>query len=208
MQLKPTIYIVDDDELVLATLQNVFSFAGFQVHTFSSASSFLLASLESDCCLILDLHMPDINGLELQQHLKSQDIAVPVIIYSGNADVTSTVKAMTNGAYTLIQKPVSNEVLIQKVEQAIKQHNAKQKNSALCKDAIKKLSLLSERERDVAYLAAEGLSATMIAEKLFISPRTAEAHKASIFNKLEIKSVASLAQLVLLSTLKDDSVQP
>lgn len=205
MDSKPTIYIVDDDELILATLQNVFSQSGFRVRTFSDAKSFLLASLESNCCLILDLNMPDMSGLELQQYLKSQDISIPVIIYTGKADVATAVKAMTDGAYTLVQKPVSNDILIQKVDQAIKQHNARQRHSALCKEAIQKLSLLSERELDVAYLAAAGLSATTIAEKLFISPRTAEAHKASIFNKLDIKSVASLAQLVLLSTLKDEN---
>ncbi|GAB3034534.1 response regulator transcription factor [Bowmanella dokdonensis] len=196
------VYLVDDDELVLASLENLFRFAGYETHSYRSAKDFINARPAiKDSCLVLDLSMPQMSGLELQQQLQSLGLELPVIIYSGSADVASTVKAMSGGAYTLVQKPASGEELIGVVQQAIDKHKQIQADKLPRAEARAKLSQLSERERSVARLVACGKSASAIAHQLYISPRTVEAHKASIFNKLKIKSVAILAQLVVLSDL-------
>lgn len=199
----PHIYVVDDDELVLDTLNAVFSFAGFNVTTFNQAEVFLAANLPTDnCCLILDLRMPRMSGLELQRLLAERQIDLPVIIYSGNADVATTVRAMSGGAFTLVQKPISNDLLIETVREAMRKHQQQYEEKNRFADARARLNLLTDRERSVALLAAEGLTASDIANQLCISARTAEAHKASIFKKLNIKSVALLAQLVVMARLK------
>lgn len=199
----PHIYVVDDDELVLDTLNAVFSFAGFNVTTFNQAEVFLAANLPTDnCCLILDLRMPNMSGLELQRLLAERQIDLPVIIYSGNADVATTVRAMSGGAFTLVQKPISNDLLIETVRDAMRKHQQQFKEKQQFAEAETRLSQLTDRERAVALLATEGMSAAEIADRLCISARTAEAHKASIFKKLNIKSVALLAQLVVMARLK------
>jgi FixJ family two-component response regulator len=199
----PHIFVVDDDELMLDTLDAVLSFAGFKVTTFNRAEVFLAANLPTDnCCLILDLRMPHMSGLELQRLLLERKVDLPVIIYSGNADVATTVRAMSGGAFTLVQKPVSNDLLVEMVRDAMRKHQQQSEEKNLFTKAEARLDFLTGRERAVAVLAAEGLTANEIADQLCISARTAEAHKASIFKKLGIKSVALLAQLVVMARLK------
>jgi len=198
------IYIVDDDALVLETLKTVFFCAGYQVSAFSSATA-LLQQLNDvqQGCLIIDLRMPEIDGLELQQRLLQHDIDLPVIFLSGAADIDSAVQAMATGAFTFLQKPVSNTVLLNAVQTAITQHQQKRVQAEPQKAALQALAVLSERELNVARLAAEGLSASAIAEQLFISARTVEAHKASVFTKLNINTIAQLTRLVVLANLAD-----
>lgn len=197
-----TLYIVDDDPLILQSLQTLFSLAGFSVRVFNDANAFLQTTLvASHRCLILDLQMPQLSGLEVQQQLLARGWDIPIVIYTGSADVTSAVKVMFDGAYTLVQKPAPNDVLIKTVTAAITKHHEKRSAEQLCKNAQAKLALLTERERNIALHVANGLSAPAIAKHLFISARTVEAHKASIFNKLDIKSVTMLTQLVTLARL-------
>lgn len=202
MNAKPKVYLVDDDPLILESLEANFQFSGFDVETFNDSGAFLATDIDtSESCLILDLRMPNMSGLELQRELRNRGENMPVIIYSGNADVVSAVKAMEDGALTLIQKPVPVDSLISKTREAIRQHQQQHAEQRRYKEAAEKLASLSEREKAVADLVAEGYSATRIADKLFISNRTVEAHKASIFRKLNINSVTSLTQMVLLAEL-------
>lgn len=202
---KERIYLVDDDELVLETLSSVLFHAGYQVKTYLSAREFIA---ESDRirrgCLIVDLIMPELGGLELQSLMQEKNIDVPVIFLSGAASIESAVLAMTKGAYTFLQKPVNNQELISAIRTAIEQHDKKQAQAAPAKNAKKLLNILSERELDIAILATEGLSAAAIGEKLFISARTVEAHKASIFNKLNINSIVQLTRLIVTAQYRDN----
>src|SRR5690606_2543522 len=115
------------------------------------------------------------------------------------ADISSAVQAMANGAYTFLQKPVNNQELISAIKTAMAEHEKKEQLAAPAKEARQSLSVLSERELKIALLATEGLSAGAIAEKLLISTRTVEAHKASIFAKLSINTIAQLTRLVVLA---------
>jgi two-component system response regulator FixJ len=199
---KGVIYIIDDEYDVRFTLENIFRLAGYTVKSFATASAALEDDLsDGDSCIVLDLHMPEMGGLEFQELLKDRHIRIPIVIYTGKADVQSTVMAMTDGAYTLLQKPAPNHVLIDKVQNAMATFKESDKHHEQCQEAYNLLDKLSNREFEIAKLIANGSTALDVADKLFISKRTAEAHRASIFNKLHIKSVALLAQLVLLADM-------
>jgi two-component system, LuxR family, response regulator FixJ len=200
MIIKKYISVVDDDELVLKTVKNVLFCAGFAVKIYSSAQHFLDEFSINECeCLVVDLRMPGLDGLALQQLMHKKNISLPVIFLSGVADINAAVQAMANGAYTFLQKPVRNQLLITSIQTAIAKHQEKELLAAPLKAAQSALSRLSERELKIALLAAEGLPAGAIAEKLFISSRTVEAHKASIFSKLKINTIAQLTRLVVLA---------
>lgn len=194
------VYVIDDDEMVLETLKSILFCAGFSVKAYSSAKIFLdeFKGVEHGC-LIVDLRMPELDGLELQQLMLDQNICLPIIFLSGAADINSAVQAMARGAHTFLEKPINNSELISSVKAAISQFEQKEQLAAPTKAAQQALSLMSERELKIALLAAEGLSATAIAEQLFISARTVEAHKASIFAKLNINTIAQLTRLVVLA---------
>ncbi|RUO58069.1 DNA-binding response regulator [Idiomarina fontislapidosi] len=201
--MQQTVYVVDDDELIQESLSLAFEQHDFAVACFSTAQDFLSHSqhheLPDQAALVLDLSLPDMHGLEVQTQLTQLGVAIPIIIYSGTADVPHTVKALTQGAYTLLQKPVSITTLVKTVQKAVAEFSTAQRQRQRVKQAQEQINKLSKRECDVARLAAQGLSAQKIAETLFISPRTAEAHKSNIFNKLGINSVASLAQYFALA---------
>lgn len=197
------IYIIDDDELVLATLKNILFSAGYSVLAYSSAQDFFRQQTDiRDGCIIVDLHMPSVSGLQLQQRLKDNNIDLPVIFLSGVADVESAVEAMVAGAVTFLQKPVTNQALLVAVANALENYQQKIDRVAPIIEASKLLTLLSERELEIATLSAAGLSAGNIAKELYISNRTVEAHKASIFNKLGVNNIAQLTRLIILAENK------
>lgn len=197
---KKIIYIVDDEVSVRTTLENVFRLASFVVHAFDNPFSAIESSLETkNSCILLDLSMPEMDGIEFQKRLHEKLISIPIVFYTGKADIDSAVDAMSGGAFTLVRKPAANSVLIEKVLDAIKKHKDMGSFSDESEQAFATLQILSKRELQVALLVANGETAAYIAEHLFISRRTVEAHRANTFEKLEIKSVARLAQLVQLA---------
>lgn len=204
MPMKQSVFIVDDDDFFRNTLQKIFNSVGFRVEAFASAELFL-AGYKScmESCLILDLRMPEIGGLELLKHLAHRKIDMPVIIYTGNADVQVAVRAMQEGAFTVIEKPLNSELLIEHVREAIAKTRLQRTHHAKVLEAKNSLAQLTERERQVAGYLASGLSAAETSAQLGISVRTVEAHRANLFRKLQIKTSATLIQLVLLAELDD-----
>ena len=196
------LYVVDDDPLILESLYRAFSEQGFTVETFDDSRKFIAESLTiTNACVLLDLNMPYHSGQRVLSQLSARYPGLPVIVYTGKADVISAVQAMEDGALTLIQKPASFEHLLEKVSRAISESQARLKLLDSANKARAKMSTLTERELAVARLVSEGLSANNIAEQLFISSRTVEAHKSNIFSKLNVNSVAALTRLVLLSEM-------
>ena len=194
---KQAVYLVDDDDLLLKTLSNVFRFSGFEVQEFRSPFDFLNSSLDLDnACVVLDLNMPLMTGLELQERLSEEGIFIPIVVYTGDADVQTAVRAMAGGAFTLVQKPCANQLLVETVRKAI--------NTKRLIEAHHRLESLSGREKQVALLVAEGMSSTEIAAKLGVGRRTAESHRSNILQKLGLSSTASLVELVVLAGLKND----
>lgn len=200
------IYIVDDDELVRKTLKAILLCSGYCVHTYRSAKV-LLQEVQGvhDGCLIIDLNMPDVDGLQLQLQLLQRNIHLPIIFISGAGDINSVVQGMSKGAFSFLQKPISNSALLNTVQTAITQYKQKCAKTEPIKAARHALSILTERELAIAYQVADGLSASSIAERLSISNRTVEAHKASVFSKLDINNIAQLTRLVVLANLADEN---
>lgn len=193
------IYLVDDNEKVLQTLELVFETAGFEVSAFSSPATFLETKLDpEESAILLDLRMPEISGLEVLKALKEQGGHIPVIIYSSHADVEATVQAFSDGAFTLIQKPISNNLLIDKVKNAIRQANLNKQIVSEQTKAKQLIERLSRREYEIAHFLAKGESAPKIAARIHLSSRTVETHRINIFRKLEVTSTAEVARLLTL----------
>jgi FixJ family two-component response regulator len=205
---RPSALIVDDDELVLATLCSVFKSAGFLTKGFADAREFLAHIDEfksaENTCIILDLRMPIIGGLDLQTRLKDQGADLPVIFYTGTADVSVTVRAMNAGAFTVLEKPLSSQVLIDQAHCALRQHRLQRERRTKIRTATALLAQLSGREWQITGRLVQGMTAFQAASELHISSRTVETHRSHIFQKLAIKSVASLAQLVTLAEMADN----
>lgn len=202
---EQSVFIVDDDEPFRNAVRRVFRSAGFRVETFDSAATFLSGYQPCDeACLILDLRMPEVGGLELLERLRQRKIDLPVIIYTGNADVPVTVRAMQAGAFAVVEKPFSDELLIERVRDAITSSRTRRARNATIAAARVRLGKLTARERQIADHLAKGLSALAVAAILKISSRTVEAHRANLFRKLEVATSAELAQLVLWASLGDE----
>lgn len=195
-----TVFVVDDDAGSRSALARLFRSAGFHVLAFAGAVDFLADfAPRAEACLILDLRMPGVGGLEVLASVRARDADLPVIVYTGYADVAVTVRAMQQGACDVIEKPLDNELLIERVRQAIARTRKARARRGQVVAARQQLATLSQRELQVAQQLVAGHSAQAIAQRLFISPRTVEAHRVNIFRKLDIKSSTLLARLVVLA---------
>jgi FixJ family two-component response regulator len=188
-----TVHIVDDDPAVIVTLMAMLDGSGISSVGYRSATRFLSEyKPNSSGCLLLDVHMPGMSGLDLQQRLADSDIWLPVIMITGISDVAVAVQAMKLGAIDLVQKPFVEDRIIASVRQALTldiQLNA-QRVSALFMS--KRLSGLTERERNILEMAMRGFETKEIARVWDISPRTVDAHRANILKKLQVRRVTDL----------------
>lgn len=199
------VYVVDDDKFFASALHRVFRSAGFEVEIFHSAHDFL--ERFSDCenaCLILDLRMPEVGGLQLLRQLREIQADIPVIVHTGNADVAVAVKAMQAGAFAVIEKPYSSELMVAEVRAAITAAAKRRSLHRMLRAARISIALLSERERMLVPLLGDGLSAREVAQALGLSARTVESHRANIFRKLGINSSAALVRMALLAKLAEE----
>jgi two-component system response regulator FixJ len=190
---RDLIFVVDDDPLVRRGLEIRLSLAGYQVVKFASARQFLeyLTPGRSGCALI-DVRMPEMDGLELQEELARRGALVAVIVMTGHADVPLAVRAMKAGAIDFLEKPFGNEQLIDRIGAALAV--AKERAARAFSETIRSKSVLdlSGRERDVMDLMIEGLSTKKIALALSISPRTVDIHRSRVLKKMQVESVSAL----------------
>jgi len=205
----PTIYIVDDDSAVLDSLGLLMKSENLNYATFTSAIDFLDRYPEGQPgCLILDVGIPGMSGLQLQKHLNRIGASLPIIFITGHGDVPMAVQAIQDGAADFLQKPFSNQALLKRVHQALEKSNAlTEKLPPTLKDhtninADEILKTLTKREKEVLECIVEGLSNKATANKLDISQRTVEAHRANIMQKLNARSVAELVRMALLDNEK------
>jgi FixJ family two-component response regulator len=192
---RPVVFVLDDDPDVRVALASLLLSAGLQVLTFGSAAEFMRARTpESPTCLVLDLQLPDINGLELQQQI-SEAHGPPIVFISGHGDIPSSVRAMKAGAIEFLPKPFSDEELLTAIFNAIAQdRETRQKRSDLA-ELQKSYMLLSAREREVLPLVAAGLKNKDSAEKLGIAEITLQVHRAQIMRKMGAGSVTDLVRM-------------
>ncbi len=194
------IHVVDDDASLRRALAFLLGSSGWNVMAHESAEAFLDAwRVPAPAgCLILDIRMPMMSGLELQRVLKDRSIDLPVIFLTGHGDVAMAVQAMKLGAFDFIEKPFKDQVLLDAVGRALR-HDLDRRAEAEGRAAIRaRLARLSPRELQVARLVAEGLPSKTISVRLEISERTVQVHRLHLMAKLEVHSVAELARLILL----------
>ncbi len=193
-----TVFIVDDDADLRATMVDLVEAATYQAESFGSAAAFLDAGKKSgDGCLVVDIHMPGMNGLELQQKLKDDRVAIPVIVVTGRGDVPKAVQALKAGAVDFIEKPFSGEMVLGSIRQALDMGRRIREKEAFVGGAHHNLERLTTREREVLDRLVVGDSNKMIAAHLDISPRTVEVHRARVMEKMQARSLSQLVRMVL-----------
>lgn len=200
-QSEPTVFIVDDDPSVLKGLRLLMTSVKLNVETYSSAQEFL-DSYNPDWpgCLLIDMRMPDISGLELQEILQSRNILIPNIIITGYGEVMDAVQAMKNGAIDFIEKPFKGQYLLDQVHKAIAEDAQIRKKQAQQKVVSASLALLTPREREVMDLVIAGKANKVIALELGLSMKTVEFHRAHMMKKMKVDSVAELVDLFISAT--------
>jgi len=189
------VYLVDDDEAVRKALTLLLETVGLTVRSFASPEIFLnQADKMTPGCLILDIRMPAISGLRLQEKLSEQGIFWPTVVISGHGDIEACRRAFRNGAIDFLSKPVDEQDLIDAIQKGHAALEAHQQDSAERAEAVALVSILSAREREVLGMIAKGLTTKQIADVLGLSPRTVESHRAAIAAKAGTSSAAELTR--------------
>jgi two-component system, LuxR family, response regulator FixJ len=192
------VYVVDDDEAVRDSLSVLLESKAYAVRSFISALEFLAAAPSLPLgCVIVDIRMPEMDGLELQQHLVDRLLDFPLIVITGHGDVRLAVRAMKAGAIDFIEKPFALEAILDSVEVALLRLTASDKEDPAIVAAAAKLALLSPRELQVLEGLLAGLPNKTIANDLAISPRTVEIHRARVMDKMGARSLSELIRLAL-----------
>jgi two-component system, LuxR family, response regulator FixJ len=199
MKEKPaTIFVVDDDDAVRTSLRLLLKSVGLPVETFGAAQEFLDAfDAERAGCLVLDIRMPGMSGLELQQRLNDMHAIIPIVFITGHGDVPMAVEAMQHGAVDFIQKPFRDQDLIDRINQALEK-DRDNRAGLRERDAIRhRMQQLTPREREVLDLVTKGKANKVIAGDLNVSQRTVEIHRARVMEKMGASSLAHLVRMVI-----------
>ena len=199
MSSEPIVHIVDDDKAIRDSLAMLMKSVGYESESYDSAEMFLnKADLCTPGCLIADIRMQGISGLELQQLLNNKGSKIPVIIITGHGDVPMAVQAMKAGAIDFLEKPYDNELLVARIKQCLSEVSRSQVKSRIVAEAKARISHLTPREKEVMNLLVAGKHNKIIAKELNISVRTAEAHRAKVMKKLHAKSLSDVVRLALV----------
>jgi two-component system, LuxR family, response regulator FixJ len=192
----PTVFLVDDDASIRDALSLLISLKGLRASVFNSAEAFLAVYDASwRGCLLTDLKMPGMNGLELQSTLRDRGVTLPVVVLTAHGDVNTTRSALKNGAVDFLEKPVDDDVLVDVLMNALRIDEERHREQLQRAQTTARLGRLTARERDVLDLLAEGLQHRDIAERLAISPRTVEVYKARMMEKLQCHTLADVVRI-------------
>jgi len=199
------VYVIDDDEAMRDSLSFLLESAGFDVTLFESALKFLDALPElAFGCVVSDVRMPGLDGIELLKRMKTRTGALPIIIMTGHGDIPLAVEAMKLGAIDFLEKPFEDDRLITMIEMAIRQAEPAAKSEALTQDIVARIAALSPRERQVMEGLIAGLSNKLIARDYDISPRTIEVYRANVMTKMQANSLSELVRFAMRAGLLND----
>ncbi len=194
------ILIVDDDANVRDSLRMLLETEGHVIRSYASAGTLLAGDVAAGACLIADVRMPEMDGLELQEEIARRGYVLPVIIITGHGDVPLAVRAMKAGAVDFIEKPFSAETILESIAKALAQGSRTRSRSLETRSAQEQLSLLTPREREVFDRIVAGSPNKVAAFELQISPRTVEIHRAHIMDKMRARSLSDLVRIALAAT--------
>lgn len=198
MQISEVVHVIDDDEGVREGLCALLEAKGYAARPHASCEEFLNAlSADAALCVVADLRMPGMGGLDLQAHLLKNSIDLPFIVITGHGDVSSAVRALKSGAVDFIEKPIDGKSFIAAVERAVVARHANKAQQEATHLAHERVAALTPRERDVLRHLVEGNPNKIIAHQLSISPRTVENHRARLMVKMQADSVAELVRMAL-----------
>jgi len=205
MTTKGHVYVIDDDEAMRDSLDFLLDSSGFGVALFDDAQAFLAALPGLGFgCVVSDVRMPGLDGIELLKRMKAQQSPFPILIMTGHGDVPLAVEAMKLGAVDFLEKPFEDDRLIAMIEAAIRQAEPTAKDGALTQDIAARVASLSPRERQVMEGLVAGLSNKLIAREYDISPRTIEVYRANVMTKMQAGSLSELVRLAMRAGMLKD----
>ena len=192
----PTIFVVDDDDAVRDSLRDLIDSVGLDVATYPSAHAFLdVYDNAQRGCLVLDIRMPGMSGLELQERLNERGSSLPIVFITGHGDVPMAVEAMKRGAVDFIQKPFRDQELLDRINLAIEQNRRRREAEETKQDIAERVSSLTRREREVMDMVIQGKANKVIAIDLGLSQRTVEVHRAHVMDKMRARTLAELVRM-------------
>ncbi|MFD1104908.1 response regulator transcription factor [Sphingobium olei] len=196
MESKRVVHVIDDEETIRKAVGFTLRTAGFAVETYGSGVDFLKIADEAERgSIVLDMHMPDMNGLQVQAALTQMDISMPVVMLTGNGDIALAVQAMKAGAVDFLAKPIERALLLDAIDRAFARIDTAEGRALEEAEACRQVDLLTPRERDVLEGLAQGLPNKTIAYDLGISSRTVEVHRASIMSKLGVRTLSETLRI-------------
>lgn len=191
-----TVFIVDDDAAIRDALTQLLETASLQVETHADGPAFLAAYAgDRSGCLLLDMAMPGMSGLEVQAALRARGFAIPVVFLTGHGDIPMAVRTLQAGAVDFLEKPIQGALLLERVQRALKLDEEWRQTQGRTQDIQQRHARLSSREREVMELAVSGLTCKEIAQKLGISPRTIEVHRTHVMHKMGASNLAELVNM-------------
>ena len=197
---EPTVFVVDDDPAMRNSLRWLIESVGLAVAAYATAEEFLERYEPSrPGCLVLDVRMPGMSGLDLQDALAQRRITIPTIVITGHAEVAMAVRAVKAGAVDFIPKPFSDQLLLDRIRQALEQDRRDRETREHETDVARRVSHLTQREREVMDLIVAGKANKEVAAELGVSPKTVEVHRAHVMEKMRVASLADLVRLALLA---------
>jgi FixJ family two-component response regulator len=193
---EPIVFVIDDERLIRDGLQSLIKSVGLRAETFASAQDFLAAKRpDAPCCLVLDVRMPGLSGLDLQAKLIESNIQIPIIFITGHGDIPMSVRAMKEGAHEFLTKPVRGQDLLDAVQKAISSDRGLRKERSELAQIRSRFDSLTPREKEVLDLVVAGLLNKQIADELGTSELTVKTHRAHVMEKTQAESLAHLVRM-------------
>jgi FixJ family two-component response regulator len=193
---RSTVIVVDDDGAVREALSNLFRSVGLQVKVFASALEFLQSKLsDGPCCMVLDVRLPDLSGLDFQTELAKRNIQIPIVFMTGHGDIPMTVRAMKAGAVEFLPKPFRDQDMLHAVQSGLDQDRKRRKNTSETTKLKASFDSLTAREREILALVTSGLMNKQIAAEIGITEITVKVHRANVMRKMGAKSLAQLVRM-------------
>jgi FixJ family two-component response regulator len=209
MNVPASVFVVDDDPSVCKAVSRLLRSAGWEVHAFTSAAEFLQYDRpDATSCLVLDVQLPGLDGLELQHSLALGHVALPIIFITGHGDIPMTVHAMKSGAADFLSKPIDDVALLSAVEQALAKDAQQRESLSDVSDIWRRVESLSPREREVLGYVVAGRLNKQIAHRLGVTEKTIKVHRGQVMRKMQARSLADLVRMAEKIGIRDSQEQP